>query len=246
MADTKTATLYVVATPIGNLEDVTFRAVRILGEVDALACEDTRRTPRILERHGIPRPPLVFSYHEHNASRSARRIVALLEDGRNVALCTNAGMPAISDPGYRAISGALEAGFRVEVIPGPGAVETALVASGLPAASYTFLGFPPRKSGARKRTLEREKGSPHTLVLFESPHRLGKLLADAHEVLGDRRAAACIELTKKFEEVERGYLGDLAERYADATVRGEVTVVIAGNNPKFMRHGPPAPDSTAQ
>ncbi len=239
MARTKTGTLFVIATPIGNLEDVTFRAARILGEVDALACEDTRRTPRILERHDIPRPPIVFSYHEHNEDRSARRVLALLEDGRDVALCTNAGMPAVSDPGYRAISGALEAGFEVEVIPGPGAVETALVASGLPAASYLFLGFPPRKPGPRKRALEREKEAPHTLVLFESPHRLGKCLADAYEVLGDRRAAVCIELTKKFEEVNRGYLSELSERFADAKVRGEVTVVIAGNNPKFMRNQAP-------
>jgi 16S rRNA (cytidine1402-2'-O)-methyltransferase len=235
MTGTKKGTLFVIATPIGNLEDVTFRAARVLGEVDALACEDTRRTPRILARHGIARPPMVFSYHEHNENQSARRLLALLEDGRNVALCTNAGMPAISDPGYRAIAGALEAGFRVEVIPGPGAVETALVASGLPAASYTFLGFLPRKSGARKRTLEGERRARHTLVLFESPQRVGKLLADAHEVLGDREAAVCIELTKKFEEVDRGYLADLSERYADAKVKGEITVVIAGSNPKFMR-----------
>jgi 16S rRNA (cytidine1402-2'-O)-methyltransferase len=243
MAETRTGTLFVVATPIGNLEDVSFRAARILGEVYALACEDTRRTPRILDRHDIPRPPLVFSYHEHNEDRSARRILALLEEGRDVALCTNAGMPAVSDPGYRAISGALEAGYRVEVIPGPGAVETALVASGLPATSYTFLGFPPRKSGARRRALGREKEAPHTLVLFESPHRLGKLLADARDVLGDRKAAVCIELTKKFEDVTRGYLADLSERFADEKVRGEVTVVIAGNNPKFIRGAPGLQDT---
>jgi len=235
MADDETGTLYVIATPIGNLEDVTFRAARILGEVDALACEDTRRTPRILERHGIDRPRTIFSCHEHNEDRAAGRVLELLSEGLSVGLCTNAGMPAISDPGYRAVSRAIEGGFRVEVIPGPGAVETALVASGLPASSYTFLGFPPKKSGARKRALAAERDAAHSLVLFESPHRLGKLLADAYEVLADRRAAVCIELTKKFEEIHRGFLSELCERFGEAKVRGEVTVVIAGNNPKFIR-----------
>jgi 16S rRNA (cytidine1402-2'-O)-methyltransferase len=228
-------TLFVIATPIGNLEDLTFRAARVLGEVDALACEDTRRTRTIFERHGLPSPPVIFSYHEHNEQRAARRVLRLLAEGRHVGLCTNAGMPGISDPGYRAISQAAEEGFRVEVIPGPGAVETALVASGLPASSYTFKGFPPRKPGPRRRALEMEREAPHTLVLFESPYRLGKLLADAHEVLGDRIAAVCIELTKKFEEVHRGFLSDLADRFGEARVKGEVTVVIAGNNPKFRR-----------
>ena len=232
-------TLFVVATPIGNLEDVTFRAVRVLGEEQALACEDTRRTRRIYERHGIPSPPTILSHHEHNEQHAAARILRLLESGTSVALCTNAGYPSISDPGYRVISAALEQGFRVEVIPGPGAVETALVASGLPASSYTFKGFPPRKPGPRRRFLGLEQELPHTLVLFESPHRLGKLLADAHGVLGDRLAAVCIELTKMFEEVHRGYLSDLAAQFAEATVKGEVTVVIAGANPKFARQGGP-------
>jgi 16S rRNA (cytidine1402-2'-O)-methyltransferase len=228
-------TLLVIGTPIGNLEDLTLRALRVLGEVDALACEDTRRTRRIFERHSVPSPRIIFSYHEHNEERAGRKIIELLGEGLSVGLCTNAGMPGISDPGYHAISQAVEAGFRVEVIPGPSAVETALAASGLPASSYVFKGFPPRKPGPRKRALEMERDLPHTLVLFESPHRVGKLLADALEVLGDRKAAVCVELTKMFEQVDRGYLSDLAARYADVEVKGEVTVVIAGNHPKFAR-----------
>jgi 16S rRNA (cytidine1402-2'-O)-methyltransferase len=235
MSDPASGTLFVVATPIGNLEDVTLRALRVLGEVEALACEDTRRTRLIYERHGLPSPRLIFSYHEHNEERAARKVLELLGEGVSVALCTNAGLPSVSDPGYEAVTEAVGAGFRVEVIPGPSAVETALVASGLPAASYTFRGFPPRKPGPRRRFLEAEREAPHTLVLFESPFRLGKLLADALEALGDRRAAVCLELTKKFETVDRGYLSELAARYAEGEVRGEVTVVIAGNHPKFVR-----------
>ncbi|MGQ9731556.1 MAG: 16S rRNA (cytidine(1402)-2'-O)-methyltransferase [Candidatus Zipacnadales bacterium] len=235
MNDRPGGMLVVVATPIGNLEDITLRALRVLGEVDALACEDTRRTRRIYERYNLPRPGLIFSYHEHNEDRAAERIVELLNQGRTVALCSNAGYPGVSDPGYKVIVRAIAGGHRVEVLPGPGAVETALIVSGLPSNSYTFLGFPPRKSSARRRLLERERETRHTLVLFESPHRLGQLLADALVALGDRRAVVCIELTKLFEEVDRGYLSDLAERYAGRVVKGEVTVVIAGNNPKFVR-----------
>ncbi len=236
------STLYVVATPIGNLEDVTHRAVRVLGEVDALACEDTRRTRVLLERHDISKPGLVFSYHEHNEEQAARRIMGLLEKGSTVALCTNAGYPGISDPGYRAVSQAIDKGFRVEVIPGAGAVETALAASGLSAASFTFKGFAPKKPGKKRAFLETERDSPHTLVFFESPARVGSFLALAREVLGDRMAAVCVELTKMHEEVARGYLSELAARFADEKVRGEVTVVIAGNNPKFVRGAGDAAD----
>jgi len=238
MSEERGGKLLVIGTPIGNLEDITLRALRTLGELDALACEDTRHTRRIFERHGIAAPRLIFSYHEHNEERASRKLVELLGEGLRVGLCTNAGMPSISDPGYDAIAGAVEAGFPVEVIPGPSAVETALLASGLPASSYVFRGFPPRKPGPRKRFLAADADRPHTLVLFESPHRLGKLLADACEVLGDRRAVVCVELTKVFEQIDRGYLSELAEQYADRAVKGEVTVVIAGNHPKFMRDPP--------
>jgi len=235
-------TLFLIGTPIGNLEDISARALRVLGEVDALACEDTRRTRKIYEHFALPSPRTIFACHEHNEDRAVARIAGLLGQGLSVALATDAGMPGISDPGFRAVQAALAGGHRIEAIPGPSAVATALVLSGLSAASYTFLGFPPRKPGKRKNFLAAEADAPHTLVLFESPHRTGALLTDALAVLGDRRAAVAIELTKMFEETARGWLSELAERFAVETPRGEVTVAIAGNNPKFLR---PAPDEAA-
>ena len=235
------STLYIIATPIGNLEDITVRALRVLGEIDALACEDTRQTPKILAKHNIPRPAKVFSYHEHNEERAGRRILELLDEGRTVGICTNAGCPGISDPGYRVVSQAIERGHDVEVLPGASAVHVALLASGLPTSSYTFRGFPPKKPGRRKQFLADDRDRPHTQIFFESPHRIGKFLADALEVFGDRAAAVCIELTKKFERVHRGHLSDLAEEFHDRKVKGEVTVVVAGNNPKFVRGGGDAP-----
>ncbi len=229
------ATLYLVATPIGNLEDLTHRAVRVLGEVSALACEDTRLTPRLLQHYGIARPRTLFSYHEHNEEQAGRRILGLLGDGVDVALCTDGGAPGISDPGFRAIIAAIGAGHAVVPLPGPSAIHTALLISGLPTSTYTFKGFPPRKSGARRRFIAAEAPAPHTLVFFESPYRVDKFLGDALAVLGDRRAALCIELTKRFERVERGFLAELAPCYNTAKIKGEVTIVIAGNHPKFMR-----------
>lgn len=229
------AVLFVVATPIGNLEDLTFRAARVLGEVQALACEDTRYTRIIFERHGIPSPKTVFSYHDHNEAAAGKRILGLLAAGQSVALCTKAGYPGLSDPGYRVITSCIAAGFRVEVIPGADAITIALLTSGLPTSSYTFKGFPPRKAAARRRFFAVDRDQPHTLVVFESPMRVAALLADARAVLGNRAAAVCIELTKKFEQVHRGFLSDLEEQFREKTVRGEVTVVIAGNHPKFVK-----------
>jgi 16S rRNA (cytidine1402-2'-O)-methyltransferase len=226
--------LYVIGTPIGNLEDASYRAVRLLGEVDALACEDTRQTRKLLDRYGIAVPRVLLSYHEHNEAPAGERILGLLAEGLKVALCTDAGMPGISDPGYRLVAACRDRGLAVEVIPGPDAVSSAVVTSGLPTSSFVFKGFPPRKSGARRRFLEAEGAAAHTLVLFESPHRIGALLRDARDVLGNRLAAVCIELTKMFEQVDRGPLAELAERYAERTIKGEITVVIAGSNPKFL------------
>jgi len=233
MSEPLPPTLYVIATPIGNLEDITLRALRVLGEVNALACEDTRMTRRIFERHAVKSPRTIFSYHEHNEPAAGQRILGLLENGQSVALTTDGGYPGISDPGYRIIAECRNRGFRVEVIPGASAVTMALVASGLPTSSFTFKGFPPRKPGPRKTFLAMEKDLPHSLVIFESPYRVGKLLQDALEVLGNRLAAVCIELTKKFEEVHRGYLDQLAERFKEKAPKGEITIVIAGSNPKF-------------
>lgn len=234
------STLYVVATPIGNLEDLSPRALRVLGEVDALACEDTRVTRKIFQRFELAPPSTLFPCHEHNEEHATRRALALLADGKSVALCSDGGCPTISDPGYRLVNAALDAGYRVEPIPGPCAIETALMASGMPTSSFTFLGFPPPKSGKRRNWLAREEGAAHTLVCYESPRRVGGLLADAAAVLGARKAAVCVELTKVHERVVRGYLPELAEAFSGEVVKGEVVVVIAGNNPKFRRAPTPA------
>lgn len=231
------ATLFIVATPIGNLADVSHRALEVLRAVDALACEDTRVTRILLARYGIPRPGRLLSYHEHNEDRAVRRILEMLDGGMRVGVCTNAGYPGISDPGFRIVAAAIQRGHRVEVIPGASAIEPALLSSGLPTATFTFKGFPPRKSGARTRFIAAERELPHTLIFYESPRRVSALLADALAALGDRRAAICIELTKKFEEVHRGWLTELAVNFAGRVIRGEVTVVIAGNHPKFSRGG---------
>jgi 16S rRNA (cytidine1402-2'-O)-methyltransferase len=227
--DVLPAHLYLVATPIGNLGDLSFRGLSVLRGVDAIACEDTRRTLKLLSHFGVPRPSFYFSCHEHNERAVVGRVLGLLREGHSVALCTDSGMPLVSDPGFIVTRETRAAGFAVEVVPGPSAVQTALVASGLAVHSYTFKGFAPRKSGQRRRFLEVDAISPHTLVLFESPFRLGALLLDAATVLGaGRPAAVCLELTKRFERIEKGTLGDLASRFAVGKVQGEITIVIAG------------------
>ncbi|MBC6439965.1 MAG: 16S rRNA (cytidine(1402)-2'-O)-methyltransferase [Rhodospirillales bacterium] len=232
-----TGTLVLIGTPIGNLDDISKRVLDTLGALDALACEDTRRTRKIYEHSSLQSPRTIFSCGDHNEDKAVERMAGLLRQGLRVGLATDAGMPGISDPGFRAVQMATEEGFAVEVVPGPTAVATALALSGLSAASYTFRGFPPRKPGKRRNFLAAEVESEHTQVLFESPHRLGALLADCLDVFGDRRAAVAIELTKMFEETARGWLSDLSGRFAEETPRGEVTLVIAGNNPKFLRSG---------
>lgn len=227
--------LSVVATPIGNLEDITLRALRVLGELDALACEDTRRTRAIYEHYDLPRPRSIFSYHRHNEATAGARILRLLARGESVGLVSNAGYPCISDPGHLVVRQAIEAGYRVEVIPGASAVPYALIVSGLPTISYLFLGFPPRKTGRLQMVLAEMASQKHTLVLFEAPGRVATLLEVAAEEFGDRRAAVCIELTKRFEQVHRGYLTDLIARVHEMDLRGEVCVVIAGNDHRLVR-----------
>ena len=239
---TQTGTLILIATPIGNLEDLTHRAERVLREVDALACEDTRRTRTLLQHYDIPKPRTLLSYHEHNEKIAGKRILHLLNDGLTVGLVSDGGYPGISDPGYRIVNAAIDAGHSIEVLPGPSAPPMALLMSGLPPSSYTFMGFPPRKSGARQRFLEAEAEKLHTLILFESPHRVEALLRDALAVLGNRKAAICFEMTKKFERVHRGLLSALLEEIETAPKKGEVTVVIAGMNRKLRKKSPkPAP-----
>jgi 16S rRNA (cytidine1402-2'-O)-methyltransferase len=235
MEESQTPILYLISTPIGNLEDITLRSIRILREVDALGCEDTRVTKRLLQYLEIPVPGILFSYHEHNEEKASGRIVQLLEEGHVVGLVSDAGNPAISDPGYRAVAAVVEAGYRVEVIPGPSAVNTALLTAGLPTSSFTFKGFPPKKDGQRRRFLAPEADLPHTLVFFESKFRVASFLKSALAVLGDRRAAVCVELTKKFERVHRGYLTELIAQLEGKNIKGEVTIVIAGNHPKFRQ-----------
>jgi 16S rRNA (cytidine1402-2'-O)-methyltransferase len=209
----------------------------VLREAGAIACEDTRRTWALLTHFGIPRPREFWSYRQGNEESVGRRIVEALDQGRSVAMCSDGGYPGISDPGYRLVRATIEAGHEVNVIPGASAVPVALLCSALPTSSYTFKGYPPRKPGPLRRFFEEERDMPHTLVVFESPHRVAATLAAAREVLGDRQAAVCTELTKKHERVARGFLGELADRFAGEPVRGEVTLVSAGNNPKFRREG---------
>ncbi len=229
------STLYVIATPIGNLSDASPRTIEVLKSLDALACEDTRHTGNLLSLLGIPRPPLVFSNHEFNERGVAGRITGLLDAGKTVGICSDAGYPLVSDPGYPAVRAAIAAGHDVVPVPGASAVPLALIKSGLPVSSYTFKGFPPRKPGARRQFLEMERDMPHTLVFYESPFRVAKLLEEAAEVYGPREAAVCLELTKQFERCSRGTLPELAALFANQDVKGEVVVVVAGSNPKFCK-----------
>lgn len=218
--------LYLVATPIGNLGDITLRALETLHSVDLIAAEDTRKTGRLLKHHGIDTPQ--FSYHEHNERQAVERIIGALRSGRSVAVVTNAGTPGISDPGFSVVRGALEEGLPFSAIPGPTGLITALILSGLPLHSFTFRGFAPRKSAARRRFLELDAASPHTLVFYESPHRLAAFLTDALAVYGDRPAALANDLTKLYERVQRGTVSALLEEVAGKKLQGEFMVVIGG------------------
>jgi 16S rRNA (cytidine1402-2'-O)-methyltransferase len=219
-------TLRVVATPIGNLEDLSPRAARTLCEADLVLAEDTRHTGRLLAHVGSPAPQL--SLHEHNERERVEEVLARLREGADIALVSDAGTPGVSDPGYRVVAACVSAGLRVEAVPGPSAVLAALVASGLPTDRVAFDGFLPRKGGARRERLEELARERRTLVLFVSPHRAADDLDDLAAALGDgRRAVVARELTKRHEELRHATLGELAEQLRDG-VRGELTLVIAG------------------
>jgi 16S rRNA (cytidine1402-2'-O)-methyltransferase len=218
-------TLYLVATPIGNLEDITHRAVRVLREVDLIACEDTRHTRRLLDHYGITKP--VTSYHEHNETARAEELVAKLAEGTNVALVSDAGMPLVSDPGYRVVAAAVGAGIAVVPVPGASAVVTALAASGLPTDSFYFGGFLPPKSGQRARALEAVREQTATLVFYEAPHRILETLEDVEKILGPRHVVVARELTKVHEEFLRGPAGEVRATLASrASIKGEITLLI--------------------
>lgn len=218
-------TLYLVSTPIGNLEDLTPRAQRVLTEVDLVACEDTRRTGLLLSRLGISNR--LLSFHEHNESRRVAGLIADLEAGRNVALVSDAGTPLLSDPGYPLVRAAAARDIPIVPVPGAAAPLAALLASGLPPYPFTFAGFPPPKSARRKRFFAQFAALGHTLIFFESPHRLIRSLADARQALGDRSSAVARELTKLHEEILRGSLSELEQELASRpSLKGEFVVVI--------------------
>ena len=230
------AQLYVAATPLGNLDDASPRVRAVLAEAPVIACEDTRRTWQLLSALGIPRPEL-FSYRQGNEEQVTRRIVGLVRAGTPVVLCSDGGYPGISDPGYRVIRTFAVEGLPYTVLPGPCSVELALLLSGLPTSSYTFKGFPPRKSGQLRKFFEQEQALPHTLVCLESPFRLKASMSMAREVLGEREAAVCFEMTKLHERVLRGTLSAILEQLGSRPPKGEATFVVAGANPKFDHSG---------
>jgi 16S rRNA (cytidine1402-2'-O)-methyltransferase len=218
-------TLYVVATPIGNLADITQRAIQVLNDVDLIACEDTRHTRKLLQHFAIQ--TRMISYHEHNEKQRSEELIKRLRDGNNIAVVSDAGTPAISDPGFRLVRRAIENEITVVPVPGPSALITALAAAGLPTDEFFFAGFLPARISARQARL-RELGSiPGTLIFYEAPHRLASTLKDAHQILGERKAVVARELTKLHEELRRGRLSELAAHYsADENPRGEIVLLI--------------------
>jgi 16S rRNA (cytidine1402-2'-O)-methyltransferase len=218
-------TLYVVATPIGNLEDITHRALRVLREVDIIACEDTRHTRKLLNHYGIKTK--VTSYHDHNERERTVELLQALASGANVAIVSDAGTPSISDPGFRLVNEAGAQGLPVVVLPGPTALIAALVASGLPTDEFFFAGFLPARSGSRRTRLAELRELLATLIFYEAPHRIAATLRDAREILGERKAVVARELTKIHEEIVRGRLSELAERFgSEEKARGEIVLVI--------------------
>ncbi len=218
--------LFVVATPIGNLEDMTYRAVRILSEVDLIAAEDTRKTKTLLTRYNINTP--MTSYHKFNIKAKTDHLIEQIKNGKNIALVSDAGTPGISDPGYEIISASVDQNIRVEVIPGACAAISGLISSGLPTDKFIFIGFLPKKPGKKKKALENLKNETGTIVIYESPYRVKKTLADIFAIMGNRKVAICREMTKKFEEIIRGNVEEVMEKIKERNLKGEVVVVLAG------------------
>lgn len=220
-------TLFIVATPIGNLSDITYRAVKVLGDVDLIACEDTRHTRKLLQHFGITTKTI--SYHDHNEQERSDQLLETLREGKNIAVVSDAGTPSISDPGFRLVRAAIEAGVAVVPVPGPSALITALVAAGVPTDEFFFAGFLSAKSHARQIKLRELASVPATLIFYEAPHRLAATLQDALAILGEREAVVARELTKLHEEIRRGRLSELAEHYSQENPRGEIVLIIDRN-----------------
>jgi len=220
-------TLYLVATPIGNLSDITHRALQVLRDVDLIACEDTRHTQKLLNHYGITTKTI--SYHEHNEQQRAVKLIDQLKQGSNIAVVSDAGTPAISDPGFRLVRAAIENEVPVVPVPGPSALISALVAAGLPTDEFFFAGFLPARSNARRARLGELQSIPGTLIFYEAPHRLAATLKDAYEILGERDAVVARELTKVHEEIRRGRLSELSKYYEGEEPRGEIVVLIDRN-----------------
>jgi 16S rRNA (cytidine1402-2'-O)-methyltransferase len=231
------STLYLVATPIGNLEDITLRALRVLRECDVVAAEDTRRTGQLLRHFGIAKP--LLSYFQFNEARRSEEIIERLRRGEKVALVTDAGSPGISDPGERVVAAAVAAGLRVEAVPGACALIAALTTSGLPTDEFHFIGFLPHKSGQRRRQLEALKAFAGTLALYESPYRIGKLLGELNEVFPRRQVVLAREITKKFEEFLRGTPTQLLEKLKTRSLKGEFVVLVSGDEDLERADPPP-------
>lgn len=236
--------LYIVSTPIGNLEDMTFRAVRILREVDLIAAEDTRHSRKLLSHFGISKP--LTSCYDHNEAIKSDYILGRLHEGESVALISDAGTPCISDPGYQLVRAAVAAGIRVESVPGPSALLAALAGSGLPTDSFTFIGFLPNKPGKRQEKLSQLAGEGRLLAFYESPHRLVASLSDMREILGNREAVVARELTKLHEEFIRGLIDDILIALAERQVRGEVVVLVAPPKEPSPPSRPPVTDLLAR
>ena len=221
-------TLYLVATPIGNLADITHRALQVLSNVDLIACEDTRHTHKLLNHYGINTKTI--SYHEHNEQQRAAELIDRLKQGTNIAVVSDAGTPSISDPGFRLVRAAIENDIPIIPVPGPSALITALIAAGLPTDEFFFAGFLPSRTNARRARLAELQTVPGTLIFYEAPHRLAATLNDAYEILGEREAVVARELTKLHEEIKRGLLSKLAADYTEKTdIRGEIVVLIDRN-----------------
>src|SRR5215213_10176606 len=218
-------TLYLVATPIGNLADITHRALKVLSDVDVIACEDTRHTHKLLNHYGINTKTI--SYHEHNEQQRATELIERLKQGSNIAVVSDAGTPLVNDPGFRLVRAAIENEIAVVPVPGPSALITALIAAGLPTDEFFFAGFLPSRASARRARLAALQSVPGTLIFYEAPHRLAETLKDAYEILGEREAVVARELTKLHEEIRRGLLSELTADYTERTdIRGEIVVLI--------------------